>query len=220
MIPLQTHSGFHYVNSFPIKTLSKQIFREQQKEEVVNGPRRENSGWGEPPAWMFALSFVGKVTSAGTQRCHPGPLQRWSAALMLVCLWAFQFKALICMCEMCCSGVKCSAVPSSTEIAAHSHSSWIDGGGRRGWRWGTEEEEEDEEREGEEGEEEESHQHLIFNLAEKKMFCVFVQAALSFTLCFLFLSQPLPSPSCLPVSDSEGGSLGSDPCAPLFAVKE
>lgn len=38
--PLQTDSGFHYVNSFPIKTLSKQIFREQQKEEVVSGLKR------------------------------------------------------------------------------------------------------------------------------------------------------------------------------------
>lgn len=38
--PLQTDSGFHYVNSFPIKTLSKQIFREQQKEKVASGLKR------------------------------------------------------------------------------------------------------------------------------------------------------------------------------------
>lgn len=38
--PLQTDSGFHYVNSFPIKMLSKQIFREQQKEEVASGLKR------------------------------------------------------------------------------------------------------------------------------------------------------------------------------------
>ena len=34
--PLRTESGFCYVNSLPGKMLSKQIFREIQKEEAVN----------------------------------------------------------------------------------------------------------------------------------------------------------------------------------------
>lgn len=37
----QTDSGFHYVNSFPIKMLSKQIFREVQKKEVANKRRKQ-----------------------------------------------------------------------------------------------------------------------------------------------------------------------------------
>lgn len=32
---------------------------------------------------------------------------------------SFQFKTLICMCEMCCSGVKCSAVPSRMKTTTH-----------------------------------------------------------------------------------------------------
>lgn len=38
---LQTDSGFHYANSFPIKMLSKQIFRELQKKEVANKRRKQ-----------------------------------------------------------------------------------------------------------------------------------------------------------------------------------
>lgn len=74
---------------------------------------------------MFALSFVGKVTSASTQHCHPGPLGTVPLHSGLRVCDHFQFKALICMCEMCCSGVKCSAVPSSSEIARYSRT---DGG--------------------------------------------------------------------------------------------
>ena len=32
---------------------------------------------------------------------------------------SIQFKALICTCEMCCSGVKCSAVPSRVKTTTH-----------------------------------------------------------------------------------------------------
>lgn len=35
------------------------------------------------------------------------------------CVCEFQFKTLICMCEMCCSGVKCSAVPSRRKTTTH-----------------------------------------------------------------------------------------------------
>ena len=50
---------------------------------------------------------------------------------------SFQFKTLICMCEMCCSGVKCSAVPSWRKTTTHplllgrvGRLGW-EGGGRR-----------------------------------------------------------------------------------------
>lgn len=43
IFPLQTDSGFHYVNSLPVQMLSKQIFsRVLQKEEVVNNMRSRN----------------------------------------------------------------------------------------------------------------------------------------------------------------------------------
>lgn len=44
---------------------------------------------------------------------------------------SFQFKTLICMCEMCCSGVKCSAVPSRRKTTTHPLLS-----GRVGRLWG------------------------------------------------------------------------------------
>ncbi len=40
---LQTDSGFGYANSFPIKMLSKQIFRELQKEEAFSKPNKRTS---------------------------------------------------------------------------------------------------------------------------------------------------------------------------------
>lgn len=45
---------------------------------------------------------------------------------------SFQFKTLICMCEMCCSGVKCSAVPS--RMKATTHPFLLEDVG--GWGWG------------------------------------------------------------------------------------
>lgn len=172
IMPLQTDSGLYYVNPFPIKTLSKQIFRKQQKEEVVNGPqeRKFSLWWTSSTNVCVVLCWQGDLCK---QHRNSTPLWRWSAALMHVCLWAFQFKALICMCEMCCWGVKCCAVPSSTEVAAHPHPRW---GGKTGL---------------------ERHQHFIFNLADKKMFCVCVRRCQQgngpprLSPCFLFLSTLL-----------------------------
>ena len=48
---------------------------------------------------------------------------------MCVCFLRFQFKTLIRTCEMCCSGVKCSEVPSRTRTTTHPYLS-------EGGRWG------------------------------------------------------------------------------------
>lgn len=69
-------------------------------------------------ASMFACVFVCKVTSMST-RLQAFPswelIQRTCARVFS----SFQFKTLICMCEMCCAGVKCSAVPSRMKTSTH-----------------------------------------------------------------------------------------------------
>lgn len=137
---------------------------------------------------MFALFFVGKVTSVSA-KCSVGfffHLERWSGALMLVRLPLFQFKALICMCEMCCSGVKCSAVPSSTETSTHSP--LVSGWGRED---GSEEEEQDEKREWQR-KDMVTRAYFILISPRKDILCFCsapvagIQAVLSFTLWSTF----------------------------------
>lgn len=78
MNPLQTDSGFHYANSFPIKTLSKQIFSEQQKEEVVTGPRRVNSVRG----WTSSMNVCIVLCGQG-DLCKHTALPSWSSPALI-----------------------------------------------------------------------------------------------------------------------------------------
>lgn len=189
MICLQKDSGFHYANSIPIKTLSKQIFREQQKEEVVTGPRRVNSVWGWTSSVNVCIVLCGQGDLCKHTALPPESSRRWSAAPGLACLRAFQFKALICMCEMCCSGVKCSAVPSSSEIAPAG--------------WTGEERLEEAELRRRRRKKVTGSLHVIFHLAEQDV-CMLVWHRLQVNqLPFFSLTAPrfrLLSPSCLPVT--------------------
>lgn len=177
---------------------------------------------------MFALFFVGKVTSVRV-RCSVGCFfSILSADPLHLCSFVchyFNLRPLICMCEMCCSGVKCSAVPSSTETSTHPPPRFHDGGGRmglrrknkmkrgneRGWTW--------------------SPVLISFLSRREKIFCVFVRPhsqeyrlpSLSlFGPLFRFLSflssAPLSFP-CLSVTDSGKRVLALTPRAPPFVMK-